>query len=232
MLSGMGRSRAWLLVGAFVVSGATAIACGTSNGDAGTPGVDDPPEDTTDNGTKPPSRPAFEAGFADEDAGDGGGTTTPEAGTPCNDPADPGGTTGTARALPPTDDCDNNVKPVQGVLSTPVDVDVYKLSTTDKTFCSTDTQFPMSTAGVQLCVYVHCTNAGVSTTNVTGCTAGQKATDKESGWEGCCVVGPGDPAPAYDCAGVTDDDSADFVLRVSATQSTKDCQAYSFGYEF
>ncbi len=236
MLEGMGRSRTALFLASCVLGGAVALACGTSNGDAGTPGVDDPPTtDTTDEPQKP-SRPAFEAGFADDGGTTGDGGTTNEGGTTtCQDPGDPGGNAGGARSLPATDDCDNDFKTVNGVLSTPVDIDVYKVSATDKgpiPPCLLDTSFSMKTAGVELCVFVHCTNDAAQKTNVTGCNAGTKATDPVSTWEGCCAVGPADPTPSWDCAGIPDDDSADFLMQVKATATTKECQGYSFSYRY
>lgn len=228
----MTRPSALLLLGAFGLAAAFGLACGTSNGEAGTPGVDDPPaEDPTGDPAKP-SRPAFEAGFPD-DAGDGG-TTTPEAGGPCNDPADPGSTIGNARALPNTDDCNENELTVSGVLSSATDVDLYRLSADDKTGCLTNNLFSMKTTGVELCVFVRCKNEDVGkTTAVTNCAAGSKKTDPTSTWEGCCAVGPADPTPEYDCPGfASDDDTADFQIKVSPTATTKECQAYSFGYRF
>lgn len=229
----MARSSAILFILACLGGGAVVLACGTSNGEAGTPGLDDPPTEETNGDPSKPSRPAFEAGFPDppNDGGTGteGGTTTN-----CSDPADPGSNAGTARTLDPTDDCNETPIEVKGVVSNGVDVDVYKLSATDKTGCLTNTTFPIATAGVEMCVYVRCKNEELgSTTAVTNCLGGTKKTDGTSGWEGCCAVGPAEPTPEYDCPGfATDDDSADFQIRVAPTATTKECQAYSFSYRF
>jgi hypothetical protein len=230
----MARHHAIFFFAACSLLGGVAVACGTSNGEAGTAGVDDPPaEDPTSEPSKP-SRPAFEAGFPEPDAGDGGAVTNPDPGMPCNDPGDPGSTSGTARSLPETDDCDETVKNVSGVISSGTDIDLYKLSTVDKTGCLTNNLFSLATAGVEMCVFLRCKNEDVGTTTaVTGCGAGTKKTDPTSTWEGCCAVGPADPTPVYDCPGViANDDSADYLIRVAPTASTKACQAYSFGYRF
>jgi hypothetical protein len=222
-----------LLLAACTLVGAVALACGTTNGDSGTPGLDDPPEEDPKDPPNTPPRPAFEAGFPESpDGGDAGTPTNP--GMPCTDPADPGSTTGTARALPETDDGDNDVKNVSGVLSTATDVDLYKLSAIDKTGSFTDNLFSLATAGVEMCVFIRCKNEAVGTTTaVTACAAGTKKTDPASTWEGCCAVGPADPTPEYDCPGaLANDDSADYLIRVVPTASTKACQAYSFGYRF
>lgn len=227
----MSRSPAVLFASAFALTCAFVIACGTSNGEAGTPGVDDPPEQDPTSDPEKPTRPAFEAGFPD-DAGDAG-TTTPDSGTPCNDPADPGSVIGNARALPNTDDCDETEKTVSGVLSSATDVDLYRLSADDKTGCLTNNLFSMKTAGVELCVFVRCKNEDVGKTTAVTCAAGTKKTDSASTWEGCCGVGPVDPTPEYDCPGfASDDDSADYQIKVSPTATTKECQAYSFNYRF
>jgi hypothetical protein len=224
----MRRSRAFLLASAALASLALAVACGTSNGDAGTRGLEDPEPETTDNPT--PNRPAFEAGFPEDDGGKPVTPTGDGGPSSCNDPADPGSNAGGARALPNTDDNDENFKPVSGVISTPVDVDLYKLSGADVSFAELDTGFPLTTPGVELCVFVHCANAGGAVTPVTGCNAGTKQIEPASKWEGCCATGPSDPTPAWDCSGT--DDSSDFLLRVSPTPSTSACQAYSFSYRF
>ncbi len=223
----MRRPRAFFLACTAAASLALAAACGTSNGNAGTPGLEDLPDpETSEN---PPTRPAFEAGFPEDDGGKRDGTADGGPSS-CSDPADPGSTPGSARALPNTDDADNNFKPVSGVISSPVDIDVYTLSGSDTTGAVLDTSFPLTTAGVELCVFVHCANAGAAVTPVEGCNEGTKQKEAASGWEGCCATGPADPTPEWDCSGT--DDSADFLLRVSPTPSTTTCQAYSFSYRF
>lgn len=227
---GMGRlsSRALVMVASFAL--AAAVACGTSNGDATDPGLDEPPPEDDTTSTPPTPRPSFEAGF-DPDGGtpDGSVDAGPDAGT-CSDPNDPGGAEASARVLPPTDDGDNSLKPVNGVIMSAVDVDVYKLTATDKTGSFTDTEFSSATPDLELCVFVRCK---VTTQNaVTGCVEGNKTNDPVSGWEGCCAGTPGNPTPEYDCSGVPDDDSADFIIRVSPTATTKACQAYTFQYRF
>lgn len=223
----MRRSRAFLLACTTTTSFALAVACGTSNGNAGNPGLEESPDPETNE--TPPPRPAFEAGFPEEDGGKRDGSTA-DGSTSCNDPADPGSNPGGARTLPNTDDADDNFKPVNGVISSPVDIDVYKFSAADVSGAFLETSFPLTTAGVELCVFVHCANAGAAVTPVTDCSAGTKQKDNASGWEGCCANGPADPTPEWDCSGT--DDSADFLLRVSPTPSTTTCQAYSFSYRF
>jgi hypothetical protein len=175
-------------------------------------------------------RPEFEAGFeGTPDAGPGtGGDPTPPNSDQCLDPNDPGGSENVAKQLPETDDCDNAFKTVNGVANGSVDVDVYKLSGTDKTFCNVDADFNSSTAGLELCVYARCKN---STANaVTGCSAGTAKTNS-NGLKGCCATTPGKAIPTWDCSGITDDDSADFVISVKQVNGEK-CLPYKLQYHF
>jgi hypothetical protein len=214
-------ARAPLLVLGAVVVGVSWIGCATSNGDPIDLGGTSPTSTST---TKPaPSdRPAFEAGF-EEDAGvdaapDGGGT--------CADKDDPASTEIGAKVLPPTDDAQNTPLTVNGVLNGAVDVDFYKLSMSDLTGRSIDDAFEIKTSGVEMCVFVKC-KAGATT--VSSCTGGVKQTSS-IGMEGCCATGPSQASPQWDCPGFTDDDSADFFIRIKQTGTA--CVPYAFSYVF
>lgn len=176
------------------------------------------------------SRPAFDASFDPvEDDGSTGSTTDAGEPTTCADDDDPGSSENTARQLPATDDCDNNMKTVKGVLNGAVDVDFYKLSGTDKFGCGLDTEFSTSTQGVELCVYARCKNATPNA--VSGCASGTLDSTSIPGMKGCCATA-GKATPRWDCSGITDNDSADFVLRVKRAAGGDACRSYSFAYRF
>jgi hypothetical protein len=134
-----------------------------------------------------------------------------------------------AKVLPGTDDCDDSLKTIKGVVNGAVDVDFYKLSGSDKAGCKVETEFGATAAGLELCVYARCKN---STKNaVTGCAAGTPSTSA-IGTKGCCAATPGKAIPEWDCDGITDNDSADFVIRVKQAKNADTCVAYSLTYRF
>ena len=109
-----------------------------------------------------------------------------------------------------------------------VDVDMYKLSGSDESFCNVETDFEAKTAGIQLCVFLKCKNGTLNP--VTGCAAGTAATS-DTGMKGCCTSKPGHVTPQFACDGFTDNDSADFVIRVKG-ENANACLAYQFDYRF
>lgn len=177
-------------------------------------------------------RPAFDASFEPTpetpDSGSGGPSGGDGGGGPCNDKDDPGATENVAKVLPATTDCDDNYKTVAGIVQSAVDVDMFKLSGTDKTLCSVETDFDLKTSNVQLCVFLKCTNGTLNP--VTGCAAGVSATS-DTGMKGCCTSKAGHVTPEWDCGGITDNDSADFVIRVKG-ENANACLAYQFDYRF
>ena len=216
----------YLILATASVVGAVLFGCATDNGDAHTPTEAQPPNepDKTDD----TEHPTFDASIAPAPDGGVGGDPTPPDGDQCLDPDDPGSAENVAKVLPDTDDCDNNFKSVTGVAKGMVDVDFFKLSGTDKNFCSLDTDFEAVTAGMELCVFARCTNSTAEA--VTGCSAGVAATS-DIGMKGCCVAGPGHAVPEWDCSGIGDDDSADFYIRVKQVNADK-CLAYKFNYRY
>jgi hypothetical protein len=154
----------------------------------------------------------------------------PQQGESCADKDDPGSSESVAKALAATDDCDNAIKTVNGIANGPIDVDFYKLSATDKTFCSLGTEFNSPTSGMELCVYARCQN---STANaVTGCTHGTLMTSA-SGMKGCCSATPGKATPEWDCSGITDNDSADFYISLKQLSGgTNKCLPYLLNYVY
>jgi hypothetical protein len=218
------RSRAPLLALAAVVVGVTWLGCASSETDPLGGGVEPDPSGTTTTPT-PTTRPDFEAGFVDPDSGsddptpDGGGDT-------CVDNGDPGGTQNLAKALPDTDDAQNSPKTVTGVLNGPLDVDFYKFHVADTSGHLVEADIKTVTSGIELCVYVKCLNG---TTTYSGCTGGVESTS-DIGTKGCCATGPSTATPGWDCSGITDNDSADVVIRVKQTQNK--CTPYSFSYAF
>ncbi len=171
--------------------------------------------------------PTFHAQF-DGDGGMGDAATTPPTSKTCTDPNDPGATEPLATKLDNTDDCNNDLIEHTGTLLTASDVDMYKLSAADKTFCELDTRFESETQGTQICVFARCQNATANP--VTGCSAGTEATS-DLGWKGCCATGPGAATPTWDCSGITDNDSADFYIRIKPTTANS-CVKYAFKYRF
>ena len=219
----MASSRGRLTLLATFMASAVWLACGTDNGAAPeTPEeeVEDPPE--VDSGG---SRPAFEAGFAD--AGSDSSTTNPEpdGGDVCIDKDDPGSSESAAKALPNQDDGDNSVKTVKGVLNGQVDVDFFKFRLTDAFGSSIDTDFEMQSSGVEMCVFVKCA-AGATTVS---CPQGVKK-KSDIGVDGCCATGPSKAYPDWDCPGFTDNDTADFFIRIKQTQDK--CTPYQWTYRF
>ncbi|MBX3190374.1 MAG: hypothetical protein KF819_25465 [Labilithrix sp.] len=208
---------------AAVALGVGWLGCATSNGDPDEPGGNN--SEATGNGTSKPApteRPAFEAGFEEDPNVD----PTPDGGDTCVDNDDPGSSEVTAKVLPPTDDAQNVPITVNGVMNGAVDVDFYKLSMTDLSFRTIDDAFEIKTSGVEMCVFVKCKQGA---TTVSTCAGGVKKTSS-IGMEGCCATGPSQASPKWDCPGLTDDDSADFYIRISQTGTA--CVPYSFSYVF
>lgn len=219
-----------LALAAVTLVGVAVVGCSTDNGDvedpAEAPAVDTPTKEKKTDDEAPPD---FEADFDPPDAGDEpDGDTTPPDGDQCIDKDDPGSSENVAKKLPETDDCDNNYKTVSGVANGAVDVDWYSLSALDKGGCSIDADFEGQTAGTELCVYVRCKNATANP--VSGCAAGVAATS-DIGMKGCCAAAPARALPKWDCDGFTDDDSADFFIRVKQINADK-CLPYKFRYRF
>lgn len=218
------RVRSKLAVLAFVAVTVGWTGCATSNGD---PTDDDElgPTPTATSKQDAAPRPDFEAGFPTEDAGPD--DPTPDGGDTCVDNGDPGSAENTAKLLPDTDDAQDNPITVKGVLNGPVDVDFYKLGMTDKFGHSIGADLQTQTSGVEFCVFVKCKGGGA--TAVNGCNGGVVKTS-EIGTKGCCATGPSQATPDWDCTGISDDDSADFFIRVKQTQDK--CTAYTWSYAF
>jgi hypothetical protein len=221
-------SRCLAFAAAAAVVGLALLGCATDNGD---------PEDPMEDPSETPSRekqkrddekpPEFEASF-DPEPDSGTGDPTPPDGDQCIDNDDPGSAENVAKVLPDTDDCDNDYKTVSGVMNGAVDIDYYKLSATDRTGCLLDTDFEAQTAGTELCVFARCKNSTIDA--VTGCAQGVSTTST-IGMKGCCAAGPGRAVPKWDCEGFTDDDSADFFIRVRQINADK-CLPYKIRYRY
>jgi hypothetical protein len=234
MASRRGRSRERRVVGPLAAL-ALAVAwpgCASSEDAGGLPdddvlsGEPSSGEGTASgSGSESPSRPAFEAGFEDDDEDDGG-VPADEVET-CLDPDDPGSSENVAKTLPDTDDCDNAMKLVKGVANGPVDVDFYRLSGFDKRGCKIDAMFESATAGIELCVALRCKKGE---TKFDSCAHGSLAT--VGGEKACCVMAPGKALPKWSCGGATQfDDSADMTIRVRQPNGSA-CLPYSFRYRF
>ncbi|MBX3231323.1 MAG: hypothetical protein KIT84_10295 [Labilithrix sp.] len=229
------------------------VGCATDNGDvddddpAAVPATNDATgagEKKSEEARKPGSRPDFDPQFEqgtpdDEEADDPSKDPTPPGGADqCIDTDDPGSSPNLAKKLPDTDDCNQDILSVSGVMNGGVDVDWYSLSATDRGIsfdhpvgCKLDTTFETKTAGTELCVFARCKN---STDNaVSGCAAGTPTT-AENGLKGCCGAAPGNgkAIPQWDCAGFTDNDSADFFLRVRQTNNGEKCLPYKIEYRY
>jgi hypothetical protein len=221
---GSSRARSRLFLFAAVVAGVGWLGCGTNNGD---PAEDEElgPTPTATAKEDAGARPDFEAGFPEDDAGNV--DPTPDGGDTCVDNGDPGSSENTAKALPNTDDAQNNPITVKGVLNGPVDVDFYKLTMADLNFHLVEADLQTQTPGVEFCAFVRCKGGGPTT--VSGCNGGVLKTS-DIGTKGCCATGPSKATPKWDCTGFTDDDSADFFIRVRQTQDK--CTAYTWSYAF
>jgi len=218
------RVRSQLFVLAFVTVGVGWLGCASSE-------TEDPPDlaaapTSTKTSPEPTTKPDFEAGFVEGPDAGGNVDPTPDGGDTCVDNSDPGSSEVTATKLPDTDDGVDTVTTVTGVLNGPVDVDFYKFSLTDG-FSILGTDIQIKTSGVEMCVFVKC-KAGPTT--LSGCTGGVKTTAPGTGTEGCCANGPSTVSPDWDCTGFTDDDSADFFVRVK--QTADKCTNYSWSYVF
>lgn len=194
---------------------------------------DDAKKTTT--GDRPDFAPQFENTTAPEQKDEKKGDATPEAGgaQQCKDDDDAPGTPALAKKLPETDDCNQDMISVSGVMNGGVDADYYSLSATDKGIsfshpigCKKDSAFETKTAGTEICVFARCKNTTENTVN--GCLEGTEATS-ENGWKGCCGA---KAVPDLDCSGFTDNDSADFLIRIKQTNNANACLPYKFEYRF
>lgn len=212
-----------------LVLGAWLVGCAADAEDpaAERGGATSKPSSSAVSGDDEPEAPAFDAQF-DPDGGTGVDPTKPTTPATCADKDDPGSTEPLAKALPDTDDCNDKDILRKGILSSASDVDMYKLVGRDKNFCQVETRFATQTRGVQLCVFARCLNSTVDA--VTGCESGDPTTS-DLGWKGCCSNGPGEATPKWDCSGFTDNDSADFFIRVKPTTANA-CVDYAFSYVF
>lgn len=210
-----------LFVLAAVVAGGIWMGCAT------TPDLteDEPapaPTPTTskaDSGT----RPDFEAGLPEPDAGNV--DPTPDGGDTCVDNGDPGGAENVAKALPDTNDAQNTAISVKGILNGPVDIDFYRLKVADQNFHLLQPDLQIATSGVEMCVFVKCDTNGPS--NVT-CSNPAVAKKSDIGTDGCCGTGPSAVSPGWDCKSTTD--SAELFIRIKQTGNA--CLPYSFSYAF
>ena len=208
-------------------------ACATSNGDA----TEEDPGASSSSSTSSSSssgsssgsdRPAFDASFPEEQP-DANVDPTPEAGADtCIDNDDPGGAENVAKTLPATDDCDDKLKSVKGVMNGAVDVDFYKVSVSDDSCGLLQPDIGATTAGIELCAFVRCKNPTPDA--VSGCKQGVMQTNAATGMKGCCANGPGKAVPDWNCSGL--DDSADLLIRVKPSGSSDACIAYTFTYVF
>lgn len=204
-------------------------ACATSNGDPTDegPGTSSSSSSSSSGSSSGSDRPAFDASFPQEQ--DANVDPTPEAGADtCIDTDDPGGAENVAKQLPATDDCDDALKTVKGVMNGAVDVDFYKLSVSDKSCGLLQPDIGATTAGIELCVYARCKNSTADA--VSGCSQGVMQTNATTGMKGCCANGPGKAIPDWNCSGL--DDSADLLIRVKPSGSGDTCLAYTFSYTF
>lgn len=213
-----------------VVLGAVVLAVGwlgCAGGDEEGGGVDPGTSPTSATSTakpEPTTRPDFEAGFVEPDASID--DPTPDGGDTCVDKNDVGGNEALAKALPDTSDAQNTPIVVSSVLNGAVDSDFFKLSMTDGTGRTIDTDFQIKASGVEMCVYPRCKNGA---TTLDTCNGGVLKTGA-TGTKGCCVTGPGAANPNWDCGGITDNDSADFFISFKQTQNK--CTNYSWSYVF
>jgi hypothetical protein len=215
----------YLAISLFV--GIALIGCASSTEDGELPAGAESEEDSVGSKKAPP--PDFDADFQEAGApSNRNGDPAPPNADQCIDNDDPGGAENLAKVLPATDDCDDSYKTVSGVAKGQVDVDFYKLSAEDRTLCRTDTDFEGLTAGTELCVYARCKNGTVNA--VSGCKAGTPSTN-DIGLKGCCAAAPAHATPDLDCSGLTDDDSADFLIRVKQINADK-CLPYKFAYRY
>ena len=204
------------------------VACGSATGTDDGTGGGGADKDTTSGASSSSGgtdRPAFDASIQPTEPTDANVDPTPDSGgDTCVDNDDPASTETNAKALPNTDDCDNSFKTVKGVINGAVDIDFYKLAGQDKAGCSLDTEFSAATAGTEICVWARCKNATENA--VSGCAQG--VVDMK----GCCAAAPSKATPEWDCEGITDNDSADFIIRIRPQAGAQACLPYTFSYRF
>jgi hypothetical protein len=223
---------------AAIFVGLVLVGCAASNGEDGAPPTTELPaqEKKADNKQAPPK---FEATIPGDSKKQDGTADNQDPAPPdsdqCIDNGDPGSSASLGTELPPTDDCDENMKTLTGIMKGAVDVDFYKLSASDLGVsvghpfgCSLGTDFEAETAGTELCVFMRCKNSTVDA--VTGCAQGAPA-EGEAGMKGCCAAAPGHAVPTWDCSGFGDDDSADIQIRVRQPNGNK-CLPYKVNYRF
>lgn len=213
------------------VVGLALIGCAPASDDAaGDQGEVAPETPSEDAKEVKPAPPKFEtSGSESAPAPRQDQDPAPPESDQCIDKDDPGGSENVAHALPEISDCDNSYRSVAGTMKGAVDVDFFKLSAKDESFCSLDTDFQAATAGTELCVFMRCKNSTVDA--VTGCDQGTLATS-EIGMKGCCAAAPGSAVPTWDCSGFTDDDSADVFMRVRPLNNADQCLQYTVKYRF
>lgn len=228
---------------AAVIAIALVGCASTDNGDADapapTPATNDataaPEREQKSDAPKTGDRPDFAPQFDN---------TTPPATEPkkdepaptgetCKDDADAPATPALAKKLAETDDCNQDMISVTGVMNGGVDTDYYSLSALDKgpslshpAGCKLDSAFETKTAGTEICVFARCKNTTENTVN--GCIEGKEATS-ENGWKGCCGT---KALPDLDCSGFNDNDSSDFLIRIKSTSNENKCTPYKFEYRF
>lgn len=221
---------------AVVLVGLGLAGCAVSQEDVGDPSeeapTEPPPKEKKPNDTPPP--PKFDATLPSETPKANQDPAPPKS-DQCIDNGDPGGSENVATVLPETNDCDESYKTLTGIMKGAVDVDVYKLSAKDEGVslshpfgCRLNTDFEAETAGTELCVFMRCKNSTVDA--VKGCDQGAASTS-EIGMKGCCAAAPGHAVPKWDCSGITDDDSADIIVKVRQINGDK-CLPYTVKYRY
>lgn len=110
----------------------------------------------------------------------------------------------------------------------PEDKDYFKFKGSDTFGSVTDPSAKTDSSGIKLCIFTACPNG----TQDHECTStGSLYEENEAGLPGCCIEGPGEVKSDHDCAGsVTDDDSAEIYIRVTATKNA--CTDYSVDFHF
>lgn len=219
---------------------ALGIGCGSEDGNVNE-APEEKPNTKADSGTTRPStdagkqprpepdpEPDPEVDAGQPDAGQPEGGLQPD-GT-CLDPNDPGDTDAGALKLPDTDDDQDEDRSIFGVLNGQADVDQYTLSMMDLQGHVIGKGFTAVTPDVEVCVYTQC-KAGRETTVSCGKEkdGGAAPVKKLNGWSGCCATNADVPLK-WDCKGVSDNDSTDFIIRASQTKDA--CTSYEIKYTF
>lgn len=153
-------------------------------------------------------------------------TATTSTGPACNDtgPGETNDTESKAYSLGAIDDCDGSGSSVLGVIAGAGDVDWYKFTGDDVSFCSVDaTRDLTASEALRICKYAQCVNG----TATPDCPDGTAADTSPDGRPGCCALQGF--SMGVDCSGL--DDDASIYIRIDSLDDAQ-CVSYSLDFHY